>query len=301
MVCQLILETWWDGFTVYRLENEFLQVTLMPLRGGEIQQIRSKKSDLKFLCEGRPDMPDFRQPGPDAPLAPAENAAFSNFYTMFPNAGPLQTYRGYQYEFHGDIRAVAWEAKIITDSEAKIVLELKARCKEIPFELKRTISLEKGATCLSFRDELSHIGPTGSEKLPFIYGFHPYFSHPLLDENSQFKVGGQVIFEGPSRQERVNRLYSIETGQVGEVEIFNPVLKAAFRLRFDPSFLKYTWLWFVSKPAEKVYLGSLLPCTNFISPGSPDGINAALANQTARWLEPGELFSTNWQIEAEVF
>jgi galactose mutarotase-like enzyme len=299
MACQLTLETWWDDFQVYRVENEFLQATFMPQRGGEIQQIRWKKSGLKFLCEGRPDMPDFRQPAPGAPLAPAENAAFSNFYTMFPNAGPRQTYQGYQYEFHGDIRSVAWETKIITDSATNITLELKARCKEIPFELKRTVSLEEGAARLSFRDELSQVGPPGSPKLPFIYGFHPYFSLPLLDQGSRFKVGGREIFEGPCRQERVSQLFSIETGPSGEVEIFNPALKAAFRLKFDPSLLKYTWLWFVSKPAENIYLGSLLPCTNFISPGSPDGIQAALANNTARWLEPGQVISTEWQIEVE--
>lgn len=301
MSCQLTVNTWWDDFKVFKLENNRLEVTLMPQRGGEIQQIRWKKTGFDFLCEGRPDMPDFTRPTPDSPLSPAQNAAFSNFYTMFPNAGPAQSYQGYQYEFHGDIRSVAWEPKVITNNVAKITLELTARSKTLPFELKRTVSLAQGAASLSFHDELRHSGPAGSPRLPFIYGFHPYFSLPLLEEGTLFKVGGQIILELPSQREPTNQLFSVDTGPAGVVEVYNPGLKAAFRLKFDSAFLKYTWLWFVSRPAEKVYLGSLLPCTNFIAPQTQDGINAAIANQTALWLEPGEARSTDWQIEAYLF
>ena len=120
----MTVETWWRDFEVVTLRNELIEVVLMPRRGGEIHQIRWKKNGFNFLCVGRPDMPDVRVPQPETPLTPADNVSFSNFYTMFPNAGPLQNYQGYQYEFHGDIRAVAWEYSILVNEEARIVLEV---------------------------------------------------------------------------------------------------------------------------------------------------------------------------------
>lgn len=297
MSCQLTVETWWEDFKVITLENELIEVVLMPQRGGEIHQIRWKNNGFDFLCEGRPDMPDIRVPEPNTPLTPAENAAFSNFYTMFPNAGPQQSYLGYQYEFHGDIRSVGWEYQIWSNDEAKIILELKATCKELPFQLKRTVTLEHGSSSLDFKDELSHVGQVGGDRLPFIYGFHPYFSIPFLAQGTQFRVDGQTLFELPSREEAVSKLFSVETGPTGLVEVYNPTLKTTFRLKVDGAFLKHTWLWFVSRPDKNVYLGALIPCTNFIS--GQDGINAAIANDTALWLEPGQSRSSDWQIEVE--
>jgi galactose mutarotase-like enzyme len=295
MTCSLSVETWWDSFKVLTLENDLIKVILMPQRGGEIHQITWKMTGFKFLCEGRPDMPDFHTPSPGIPLPPAENYSFSNFYTMFPNAGQAQDFLGYNYEFHGDIRSVAWEHRVCLDTEAEIILELTGRCKEIPFQLKRMVSLKQATASLNFMDEISHTGPAGSLRLPFIYGFHPYFSLPLIDQGTLFKVDEKVIFELPSPQETVGKLFSVDTGEAGLVEVYNPALNAAFRLKVDSAFLKYTWLWFASRPAQNVYIGSLLPCTNYIA--GQDGINSAVKSETALWLEPGQVMSTKWQIE----
>ena len=240
-------------------------------------------------------MPGFSTPAPGSPATLESTVSFSNFYTMFPNAGPQQLFAGFSYEFHGDIRMVAWDFRVITNTGAKIELELLGQSKALPFQIKRTLTLVEGSAELAFSDEISHTGPAGSEKLPYIYGFHPYFTFPLLDQGAQFKVGGQTILELPSRHEPLSKLFSVETGPAGVVEVYNPALPAAFRLKVDSAFLKYTWLWFVSKPAENVYLGSILPCTNYIA--AQEGINAAISNGTASWLAPGHPRSTSWGIE----
>lgn len=295
--CQLKVEKWWNDFEVLTLSNDLLEVVLMPGRGGEIHQIRGLQSGLNFFCEGRPDMPDFCTPERDTPLSPADNIAFSNFYTMFPNAGPKQTFHGFTYEFHGDIRMVAWDYRVVSNETEKIVLEMTTKSKELPFQLKRTLTLKNGSARLAFQDEISHVGPANGEKLPFIYGFHPYFSWPLMDRGTQFRVNGQTIFEAQGREVAEAKLYAVESGEAGLVEIYNPALEAAFRLSYDASLLKYTWLWVASRPAENVYLGSLLPCTHHLS--GQHGINAAVESGTARWLEPGEAISTGWRIEVD--
>jgi len=296
--CRLGIETWWGNFEVLTLENDWLEICLMPGRGGEIHQITWKATGLKFFEPERPDIAGFKPPSPDEPLTTAQNYAFSSFYTMFPNGGPDQTFEGYSYVFHGDSRQTAWEYRVIEQSEALVLLELKATSQKLPFVLTRTVRLEAGAKTITFTDQLTHVGPADAPRLPYIYGFHPYFGYPVLDEGAQLKLGEQVLFEMPERRVGVQILRDYDTGTNTSVEITNPRLGATFRLRFEPDFLKFVWLWVANRPDHKVYVASLLPCTARVA--APGGILGAVEQGTAEWLAPGETRKTTWQLEAGV-
>ena len=298
MSCRLGIETWWGHFDVLTLENEWLAICLMPGRGGEIHQLTWKASGLKFFQPERPDIAGFKMPFPYEPLTAAQNVAFSSFYTMFPNAGPEQSFENYVYAFHGDIRLTAWAYQVIEQSDHLLLLELKAASPGLPFVLTRTVRLEAGAKRVVFNDHISYIGMPDAPRLPYLYGFHPYFGYPLLDEGAQLKLGEQILFEMPSRQEGVQILQDYPSGTNSSVEITNSRLGTTLRLGFEPDFLKFVWLWVANNPDRNVYVASLLPCSGRVA--APGGILGAIEEGTAGWLAPGESRTTSWHLEVEV-
>ncbi len=200
----------------------------MPQRGGEIHQISWKQPEFDYLSPTCPDLPGFVMPGPGNSLFPAENVAFSSFYTMFPNAGQAGNYRDYFYDFHGDIRTVEWAYTALENTPETIKILLEATSKHLPLQLKRQLTLQAGSSRLSFYDELVHIGPATGQcsKLPFIYGFHPYHSYPLLEQGTILRVSNRIVTTLPGRDKPFKERFYFESGSQGSIEVYNPHRKS---------------------------------------------------------------------------
>jgi len=277
--------TWLNHLQAIILENEHLEVVLLPERGAEIHRIKHKKTGLDYLYLKQDEVKKFEADVQSKTVKQPEDYFFCGFYTMFPNAATPAELNGRKYEFHGDLRHVAWDHRI-----NQACAYLTAQSRNTPLSIRRVFMLDENSPRISVVDEI--FNPQSSkEKFPFIYGLHPYHGFPLYDEGTVVKIGDEVIKTLPARTEKLVELG--DAPHVGNIEIFNSKLNAGIRIEFDPTFMKYVWVWFHFNPESNEYVGSLLPCTNTWA----GGIEQALEMGTALWLEPGQSITTNWAIE----
>lgn len=277
--------TWLNHLQAVVLENEKLQVVLLPERGAEIHRIRHQQTGQDYLYLKQGEIEKFQADVQSQTVKMPDDYFFCGFYTMFPNAATPADMEGRKYEFHGDTRHVAWGYRI-SDS----AVYLTAQSRNMPLGIRRVLTLDSDAPRISVTDEIFSDQNAG-ERIPFIYGLHPYHGYPLYDEGTVVKVGGEVIKTLPARTEKLVELG--DAPHTGDIEIFNPKLKTGIRIRFDHTFMKYVWVWFHFNPEISEYVGSLLPCTNTWA----GGIEKALEIGTALWLEPGQSIRTSWEIE----
>lgn len=277
--------TWLNHLKAIILENETIQVVLLPERGAEIHRIWHQRTGLDYLYLKQGEVKNFEADVQNQTVKLPEDYFFCGFYTMFPNAATPAEVEGRKYEFHGDVRHVAWDYQIEGEN-----IRLTGRSRNMPLGIRRVLRLDRDSPRITVTDEIFS-DQNASEPIPFIYGLHPYHGYPLYDEGTTVKVGGEIIKTLPARTETL-----VELGDVphaGNIEIFNAKLNAGVRIEFDPTFMKYVWVWFHFNQEINEYVGSLLPCTNTWA----GGIEQALEMGTALWLEPGQSITTNWAIE----
>lgn len=279
----IVETTWFDSLRAIVLENDVLQVVLLPERGGEIHRIRHRVTGLDYLYLREPDITRFQADVSAGKIGAPEDYFFNGMYTMFPNAATPTVLNGHQYEFHGDIRHVAWDYRIADDA-----IYLSATSRNIPLGIERVFRLDESLPRIMVEDQIVYRGE--GEAHPYIYGLHPYHGYPLFDEGTTIKIGEEVLL--PNRDLQFTRMDDVPA--TGSIEIYNPRLATGLRLTYEPDKLPFVWVWLhLNPPGEPQYVGALLPCTNVWS----GGIDKALELGTAKWLRPGESHPFSWQIE----
>ncbi len=287
MTIQIRETTWLNHLQAIILENEYIEVVVLPGRGAEIHRIRNKQTGLDYLYLKQGEIQNFEADVLNETVRAPEDYFFCGFYTMFPNAATPADLDGAKYEFHGDVRHVAWEYQIDGDT-----IHLTGHSRNMPLGIRRVLKLDSDSPRITVTDEIFNSLDTG-ERIPFIYGLHPYHGYPLFDEGTVIKIGDKIIQTLPDRTEKLVDLGDAAQDSSGLIEIFNPKLDTGIQFKFDPTFMKYIWVWFHFNPEINEYVGSLLPCTNTWG----GGIEKALEIDTALWLEPGQSMTTSWAIE----
>lgn len=285
MSVQIHETMWLNHLKAVILENEKIQVILLPERGAEIHRIRHRQTGLDYLYLKQGEIEKFEADVQSQTVKAPEDYFFCGFYTMFPNAATPAELDSRKYEFHGDVRHVAWGYQIDGSN-----LILTGHSRNMPLGIRRVLNLDSASPRITVMDEI-FCDESAGERIPFIYGLHPYHGYPLYDEGTVVKVDNEVIKTLPARTEKLVELGDVP--HVGDIQIFNPKLNAGIRIQFDHSFMKYVWVWFHFNPEINEYVGSLLPCTNTWA----GGIEKALEIGSALWLEPGQSMTTRWSIE----
>ena len=103
------------------LENEFLQVLVLPQKGAEIYSIRYKPLDIDPLLHYRA----LQSPAPYPSTVPLEDGAFADVYdggwqVMFPSGGGPNTALGTNFGRHGEAALLPWHWQIVEDKPEKI-------------------------------------------------------------------------------------------------------------------------------------------------------------------------------------
>ena len=322
--CRINDELTYKGLQFLTMENELIKLSILTGKGTDILELIYKPKDLNLLWSSPKNFSSY-----DIKNNLAKNDFLETYLggwqEIIPNGGSPVVYNGAAFGLHEETPLLAWEYKIIEDSIDKISIEFSVSLKKMPLSVKKTISLISGDPVIYIDEEISNFG---GELLDFMWGHHPCFGEPFLDENCVINFHCEEI------QSNINSISSnpiVKPNAVGKLDAFpgfngqpvdlskvmNKKIKTAellyatkmldnwFSIRntnknigigfiFDEKIFKYLYLWFVYGGSEgypwysKTYSLAVEPWSSY--PGL--GLIEAINNKTSLKIMPGEKINT---------
>lgn len=317
------------GIDVLLLENGHLRVEVLAGKGGDVTEIRDKRTDTNVLFE-TPHR--WRAPGEHAVEAPDGEFAFLDHYpggwqNVAPNAGGPATVHGATLGLHGSAALTPWDVTVESRGPDRVVVELRTELGRYPLSMTRRLALPAGDSTLSVADELTNVGQV---RVPYAWLQHLAFGPPLVgpeatvsvpcetvlvdeshdDPNARFAPGATGEWPTPAgadgdpvdlrsippKSATVHDLLRLTDLAEGRYEIANPELDLSVAVTFPPDLYEYVWYWgafggFEAAPFfGRNYTLGLEPCTSVPNAG----LERAIEDGTANQLAPGET------IEAEI-
>ena len=181
-----------SGVPALCLENEQIRIVVLTGKGTDILEFRHKATDTDVLFKTPWGL---KNPQTYVHDTPEPSAPFMDFYPggwqeLFPNAGNACHYKGAEFGFHGEICKVPWEHSVLEDTRQRAAVKFWVRTVRAPFLVEKTLSLEAGRPTLVIEETITN---EGAEPMDFMWGHHPAFGAPFLDEHCRlFTPAGGV-------------------------------------------------------------------------------------------------------------
>jgi galactose mutarotase-like enzyme len=208
--CRVTDALTYSGQTVVVLENETLRVCVLPEKGAEITVFQHKPTDTDPLFRWG----SLRNPPRYPATIPDPEGTFIDGYSggwqeVFPSGGAHTQVKGAQLGTHGEVFQLPWQWEIIEDKPDKISVRFWVKTMRTPFLLERTMSLEKSRSILTLEETVTN---EGGEEMPFMWGHHPAFGAPFLDESCILDAPATIVEVNEGEESEFNRLVPGSSG-----------------------------------------------------------------------------------------
>ena len=302
-----------------------IRVGVLLDKGADIFEFTLKPKDTDFMWQSPLEM---RKPFAATSALP-EGAFHDYFYggwqEVLPSAGwASEPYLGTYQGLHGEVSLLPFEARILEDSPERVTLDTWVRLYRSPLALRRTLSMERDKSALFIKE---HLVNESMEDYAIMWGHHPAFGAPFLDEscvvqvpakkvevlafhpNGLWEPGGDYDFPMvPNRRtgklQNITKVLPYETSSVdvvffkelteGFYTIANQDKKFGFGMAWDHKLFKYLWMWQVYGGHNdypwygRTYNAALEPFTSY----PPAGVQNAINNGSALVMSPGQAIDT---------
>lgn len=298
---------------ILSLQNDLLQVRILPAFGGKISSLRSVRTGVEFLL---PPLSPYRSVSPAAKFYEGDKGGFDE---CLPTVSSCESIGDeLPAPDHGDLWRRAWH---VDSREGGITLHADAQSR--PLRLTRRASLEGATLLLDY-----HLHNRADQPATWLWSAHPLLSVEAGDRvvlpcnitevsvhyssagvfergttiawpHARSVEGAAIDLSHVGEQDGVtaHKLFARD-GQSGWCALYRHKTGRGLVLRFDPSALPFLGLWLCSgawpeTDAEKQYAVALEPTTS-----DDDSLASAERKGTARRLGPGESYL--WRVEFEV-
>jgi len=324
--CRISLDYTYKGMRVAFLENELLEVGILVDKGADVFQFRYKPKDLDFLWHSPIPM---RKPFVATSALP-EGAFHDYFYggwqEVLPSAGwAADSYLGTYQGLHGEVSLLPFEASVTEDSAERVAVRLSTRLYRTPLGLERTMWLERSRAVLGIHERLVNESPAD---FAVMWGHHPAFGAPFLDESCQVQTPAESIrvlpfhehglwepgdgFRFPNGRNRrtgelqdVTRILPKTAGSVDVISFWglrdgwygltNQRQRVGFGMAWDLKVFPCLWMWQVyGGHHDYPWYGRTYNCALEPFAGwPPAGVANAVKNGTALVMKPGQIIETD--------
>lgn len=325
-----ITEYLYRGLRTVTLENEIIRVSILVDKGTDIFEFLHKPTDTDFMWRSPLGV---RNPATFVPTIPRPEGAFLDYYEggwqeCMPTGGNPAEYGGTSFGPHGEVCLIPWEHAILQDTPERVQLKFWVRTYRTPFFLEKIVTLERHSGVLAFAERLVN---EGAEPLDLMWGHHPAFGPPFLDESCVIDLPGatvQTVSPGessrcqsgsgftwpnvpgkdgstinlsqiPGPEVRSHDLAFLTGWEAGWYAITNPSRGVGFGMVWPVEIFKALWFWQVYGGAfgqpwyGRTYNIALEPWTT-----PHPTINQALEQGTQRVLNPGESLAVEFKAVA---
>jgi hypothetical protein len=291
------------GYTAAVLENEFLRVTVLPGRGGDVVEFLHKPTDSDFCTF----LPQGLRPADEARGLDFMAAYYGGWQEVFPSGGPPCDYAGVHFDQHAEVALLPWSFRVIEDQPSAVAVELEVCCVQAPFRLRRQMRLQAGKPELCVRCAATN---QGAVTHPAMWGLHLAFGPPFGRPGCRLELpaGARLLGEGSADVLEVLRR-APQPGEPTRVEYLTGFARGAYRLlspdgqiglqvAWDARLLPYLWCWREAGGSRtfpwygRAYVFGLEPFSSHPN----GGLAAAVANGSALLFQPGESRTLEWSV-----
>ncbi len=244
---------------ILRLENESLQVDILPAFGGKITSLRSVRTGAEFLL---PPRKPYRNSPTSATFDEGDGGGFDECLPSVASCERLGNEAA--VPDHGDLWRSAWQVDFADDRTVVLHADATSR----PLRLTRRATLQGSSLILEY--ELAN---RSTSPATWLWSAHPllyvdegdrillpasiselhveYTATSLLRKGSTIAwpvaetgSGGHLHFDTVGTRDGATafKLFA-HVNQAGWAALYREKLKQAVIVRFDPAFLRYLGLW----------------------------------------------------------
>jgi galactose mutarotase-like enzyme len=215
-----VTESVYCGWRSVVLENEHVQVVVLPDKGAELQCLIDRRSGVDLLFKGPWGL---RPPGAPRLEGSAEDDPFMWNYAggwqdLFPSVDEPCTYRGRAIPFHGEVAILPWEQETLADGGRESAVRFSTRTRAAPFRLERVLRLRAGEAAVAIEETVVN---ESAEPAHFVWGQHCVVGPPFLEAGCRLEIPARAIVTSP-------RLWEPETARL-EPSQRSPWPRAALR------------------------------------------------------------------------
>jgi galactose mutarotase-like enzyme len=318
-----------DGLQFVRLENSRLSVSLLPEAGGKIAELRDRRTGRNWLWEN-PHLPVRRAIYAADYGRELDSGGWDEIlFSTDPCDVELPDGRRCAVPDHGDLVGQSWKLLAAeTDASQHAVCDLAATGHAFACDWRRIVTLDAERPLLTLRYSLANSGDTA---WPWLWCAHPLIA---IERGMRIELPSDLAFrvtqttlpraEPSSAELRWPRLPLRDGGAVdlgasfadahelhrfaaklfvasaspGEIGLCSADAAERLTFRYDASEIPWVGLWINAQSwsgcGSPPYLNlgvepSTSPC---------DSLTAAIAEDRAGWLQPGQ--TRTWSLRVEV-
>ena len=264
------------GINLVSLENELIKISIAAGKGADIIELVHKPSDTEYLWHSFQGMDAVHKV---SSIAPARGA-FLDVYAggwqeLFPSYGSPANINGAHIGTHGEACIYPWDYTIVADSEDCISVSFSLRTLRSPFELTKVFTLRRNSGTIEISQSVKNLSATGQS---FMWGHHPAFGYPFIDDSVQLHLSGKPIVTVPqgaigqncpfdtettgefpilkdkqgndidmgkaySSDSHIYMEYLINNLELGEYELINHNKGLGVRMQWDAKLFPNLWVW----------------------------------------------------------
>jgi galactose mutarotase-like enzyme len=247
------------GWKALVLESDLLRVTTLPGYGGWILSVVYKPRDVELLWQAPRGVIHRDDAAVVTDVLQQYKARSPGAWPeIFPHGSSAVKVNGVTIPFHGEAVLRAWQGEVLEPAGEVASARLALDCHLMPLRLERTMRVEAGRATLVLDETVTNCSP---DPLDFMWGHHPIFGKPLLDEkariyaptertlNGEFEPGGWPEQDGrdmsatPAEGSRIGDMFYLAELDAGWVAINNPEIKLGAALSWDLEVFPYVWIW----------------------------------------------------------
>ncbi|HHN45994.1 MAG TPA: DUF4432 family protein [Planctomycetes bacterium] len=248
-----------NGMRCLFIENSLIRLRINLDLGADIVEFVYKPSDVDAMWRSPlPEIPFSRAAGPVK-----TEQGFLYYYEggwqeLFPHASRAEDAYGAALPMHGEAWSLSWEYRIQKDTPEEVVVAMWCSTRMLPFMLLRRLRIQEGEAFVTLEERVEN---TGTEHVSFIWGHHPAFGEPFLEEGCLLSASGDTLYDGknetpwpppedgivftriPPKSSGKGAMVYILDLKEGLYEITNPRRQLTFRMTWDKEVFPYIWVW----------------------------------------------------------
>lgn len=323
-----------NGVAMLSLENRQIKVVMALGKGADIVEFVYKPLDVDYMWHSFNPVQALHTQS----VAP-KNGNFLDTYAggwqeLFPTYGGPADFCGGEIGIHGEACVYPWECRVLTDTPERVEVLLSLRTVRSPFLLEKTVRLEENEAVLHLHQKVTNLG---SKAQDFMWGHHPAFGHPFLDDSVRLHVPGTPKVTVPAStiahrcpfdketagqwpnlpgkdgkeiamdrayapEEKLYMEYALSELEGGCYELVNHRLGLGMRMHWDETLFPYLWVWGLYCGIEEYpWFGRSYVMA--VEPWSslPGSYQAARDGNCLLHLEAGETLETDVTAEAFIW